>query len=120
MNTENADTSVAPQWAVVELMGHNRYGGMVSKDNQFGTSMLRVDVPQADGSFVSQLINPQSLYRITMCSEEIARAAAKLGQSRPMDQWELRHLVPTPSLVAPIAPDPDHEEDDEGDEADRY
>lgn len=84
----------APQWAIIELMGHIRYGGLVSKDNQFGTAMLRVDVPQADGSFVSQLINPASLYRITMCAEELARAAAKAGDPKPMNQWELRHLLP--------------------------
>jgi len=90
------DTTEAPQWAVIELMGHVRYGGQVSKDNQFGTALIRVDVPQADGSFVSQLVNPTSIYRITMCSEEIGRAAAKQGSPSPLSQWELKHLLPPP------------------------
>lgn len=86
-----------PQWAIIELMGHIRYGGLVSKDNQFGTAMLRVDVPQKDGSFVSQLINPSSLYRVTMCEERIARLAAEQGDAKPLNSWEMRHLLPPPA-----------------------
>jgi len=84
----------APQWAIIELMGHVRYGGLVSKDTQFSTAMLRIDVPQKDGSLVSQLVNPSSLYRMTFCSEELARAAALQGQSTPMHSWEVKHLLP--------------------------
>lgn len=94
----------APVWAIIELMGHVRYGGRVSKDNQFGTPMLRVDVPQRDGSFVSQLINPSSLYRVTMCSEEMACAAAAQGAPEPMSTWELRHLLSEPSPEPDPAP----------------
>ena len=88
-------------WAIIELMGHVPYGGLVSKDNQFGTAMLRVDVPQDDGSFVSQLINPASLYRVTMCEESIARTAAKNGVYRPMESWQLKHLLPAPKEETP-------------------
>lgn len=56
-------TAAAPQWAIIELMGHVRYGGLVSKDNQFGTAMLRV--------------------------------AARQGNSEPMQQWTLQHLLPS-------------------------
>lgn len=89
-------TSPVPQWAIVELMGHNRYGGLVSTDTQFGTPLLRVDVPMPDGSTVSQLINPASIYRLTMCSEELARHAAKLGNPRPLESWEMPALLPAP------------------------
>ena len=92
--TNNETTETAPQWAVLELMGHIRYGGKVSKDNQFGTAMLRVDVPQADGSFATQFVNPASLFRMTICAEDIARAAAKAGQPDPVNRWELSHLLP--------------------------
>lgn len=105
MKTETT-TAETPVWAIVELMGHVRYGGMVSKDNQFGTAMLRIDVPQADGTFVSQLINPASLYRLTMCSEDLARAAAKKGNPAPMYSWEVSHL-----LLAPADSTPDQDED---------
>lgn len=109
MNTESNNTD-APQWAIIELMGHVKYGGLVSKDNKLGTAMLRVDVPQKDGSFVSQLINPSSLYRITFCDEQIGRAAASQGDAKPLGQWELRHLLP--------APKPASIEDDDGGEHD--
>jgi hypothetical protein len=83
------NTTTVQQWAIVELMGHNRYGGLVSTDTQFGTPLLRVDVPMPDGSTVSQLINPASIYRLTMCSEDLARHAAKLGTPRPLESWEM-------------------------------
>jgi len=62
-------TTEAPQWAIIELMGHIRYGGQVSKDTQLGTPLLCVEVLQQDGSFVTQLVNLASIYRITMCDE---------------------------------------------------
>jgi hypothetical protein len=102
---QETTTAETPVWAIVELMGHVRYGGKVSKDNHFGTAMLRIDVPQADGTFVSQLINPSSLYRLTMCSEELARAAANQGNPRPMSSWEVRHLLPAPEQT----PEPDED-----------
>lgn len=100
METTTSPATEAPVWAIVELMGHVRYGGLVSKDNQFGTAMLRVDVPQSDGSFVSQLINPSSLYRVTFCEEALARAAAEQGNPKPLSSWELRHLAPPPASAA--------------------
>lgn len=102
-NTTNAE---APQWAIIELMGHIRYGGLVSKDTQLGTPLLRVEVPQQDGSFVTQLVNPSSIYRITMCDESLGRAAAAQGNPKPMSQWELRHLLP------PSDPDDEAADDD--------
>lgn len=88
-------------WAILELMGHIRYGGRVSKDNQFGTAMLRVDVPQADGSFVTQFVNPASLFRVTICAEEIARVAAKRGSPDPLNKWELSHVSPASASEPP-------------------
>lgn len=92
-NMNESAAPSAPQWAVIELMGHIRYGGLVCKDNQFGTAMLRIDVPQTDGSFVSQLVNPASIYRITMCEEEIARADDSQSGSLPMGQWHLANFI---------------------------
>lgn len=83
-------------WAILELMGHVKTGALISKDTQFGTAMLRADVPQKDGSFVTQLVNPSSIYRLTFCSEEIARACADQCATKPMESWELRHLLPAP------------------------
>jgi hypothetical protein len=112
MNTQT-NTETAPQWAIIELMGHVRYGGLVSKDNQFGTAMLRIDVPQKDGSFVSQLVNPSSLYRLTLCEEKLARAAAEQGNPAPMQQWEISHLFTPPAPTLTDGTDPDNHQNDE-------
>lgn len=102
MDANTANTAEAPQWAIIELMGHIRYGGLVSKDTQLGTPLLRVEVPQPDGSFVTQMVNPASIYRLTMCDEALGRAAASQGQSKPMNSWELQHLLPSSDDDAPV------------------
>jgi hypothetical protein len=107
------ETQTSPQWAIIELMGHVRYGGLVSKDNQFGTAMLRIDVPQEDGSFVSQLVNPSSLYRLTICEEKLARAAAERGNPAPMQQWELSHLLSPKPATLTDGENPDHYQDED-------
>lgn len=115
--TNNETTETAPQWAIVELMGHVRTGGLICKDNMFGTAMLRLDVPQADGTFVSQLVNPQSIYRITFSAEALARAAAKSNAAAPLQSWELTHLLPRasepPHPSAFLDPDDDDHNDDQ-------
>jgi hypothetical protein len=96
MTTEpTATTEELPEtWAVIELKGHIRTGGRISKDNQFGTALLRLDVPQPEGQFVTQLINPSSLYRATICDEALARLAAQSGRHEPFQPWELREAFP--------------------------
>lgn len=112
------------QWAIVELMGHVKYGGRVSKDTAFGTGLIRLDVPQEDGSEATQLINPSSLYRLTFCTKELATAAAKLGNPKPYSDWEMKHVLKldngeTPVPSAPSAyffgDDDDHHDDDDED-----
>src|SRR4029077_10618064 len=36
-------------WAIVELFGHVRLAGQVSQVEQYGSTMLRLDVPEVDG-----------------------------------------------------------------------
>lgn len=91
-------TENTPAWAILELMGHVKTGAMISKDTQFGSALLRAEVPQKDGSFVTQLINPSSLYRVTICEEKLARACAEACQSHPLNSWEVRHLLPKSAL----------------------
>lgn len=98
-NSRN-DPETESVWAIIELMGHVKTGARISQDTKFGTALMRADVPQADGSFVTQLINPSSLYRVTICNEEIARVCAGSNQAKPMQRWELQHLLPQ-GLVAP-------------------
>lgn len=120
-------TPPAPQWAIIELLGHIRYGGTITTDTQLGTSMLRVEVPQEDGSFVSQLINPASIYRVTFSDEALARAAAILGNPKPISMWEVKHLIPAAAIACQHQDDSemadiraDDDDDDGQDETHRY
>lgn len=62
-------------WAVVELMGHVTLAGRVTKPGEYG-GLWQIDVPEGD-SYQTQFFGGQSVYRIRMVSEEIARAYAK-------------------------------------------
>jgi hypothetical protein len=78
-------------WAVVELMGHVRMAGRVSEAPMFGTALLRIDIPNGD-SYTTQFASGGSIYRLTPCSEEVARAIAHGGQPMPIEPWELKRI----------------------------
>ena len=65
--SENNDS-----WAVVELMGHVTLAGRVTKPGEYG-GLWQIDVPEGE-TFQTQFFGSQSVYRIRMVSEEIARA----------------------------------------------
>lgn len=64
-------------WAVVELLGHVTLAGRVTKPGEYG-GLWQIDIPEGD-SFRTEFFGSQSVYRIRMVSEDIARAYAKPG-----------------------------------------
>lgn len=90
-------------WAAAELFGHARLAGRVSEMTIAGTGFIRIDVPRADGSFVTKLQNPKSIYSMTPCTEDVARAIAKT----------LYNVEPIVPVGAPQLPR--HDDDDEPD-----
>lgn len=78
-------------WAIVELMGHVRMAGRVSEAPMFGTALLRIDIPDGE-SYTTQFASGGSIYRLTPCSEEVARAIANGGQPAPIEPWEIKRL----------------------------
>ncbi|HEX6463950.1 MAG TPA: hypothetical protein VFZ98_05840 [Vicinamibacterales bacterium] len=69
-------------WAVVEVMGHKKFAGYVSEQVIGSNALIRVDVPETDqgGVFTrpyTKLIGPGSIYMLTPCTEDVARAAAR-------------------------------------------
>lgn len=70
--SENNDT-----WAVVELMGHVTIAGRVTKPGEYG-GLWQIDIPNAD-TFKTEFFGSQSVYRVRIVSEDIARAYAKPG-----------------------------------------
>lgn len=76
------------QWAVVELMGRVRMAGKVTEETHFGTALGRIDIPTGDG-FSTQYFSGASVYRVSPCTEELARSVAAHNQPEPVHSWEL-------------------------------
>jgi hypothetical protein len=68
--TENNDS-----WAIVELMGHVALAGRVTKPGEYG-GLWQIDIPDSE-TFRTEFFGSQSVYRIRMVSEEIARGYAR-------------------------------------------
>lgn len=93
-------------WAILELMGHRRLAGYVSEAAQYGTAMIRIDVPADAGqTLASQFYGGSSIYCLTPTTEDIARRVAASNRPAPVHAWEM------PSLPAPS-----HEEGDVDDD----
>jgi hypothetical protein len=68
-------------WAIVEILGHKKFAGYVTEQSIGGAGLIRVDVPETEQlerstKPYSKLIGVGSIYCITPCTEEIARACA--------------------------------------------
>lgn len=80
------DSDKFDAWAVVEVMGHSRYAGRVTEQAIGGCAFVRVDVPAvADRLPFTKLLGQGSIFAITPCSEEAARAVAAQCYSKPME-----------------------------------
>jgi len=85
MNVKDMQIPQNAQWAILELMGHIRYAGLITKDDIFGSNLLRVDIPMPDNSYVTQLVNPASIYRLTFCDSFTAAEASNLCDAVPIN-----------------------------------
>jgi len=82
------------QWAIVEVMGHQRLAGRVTEQVVGGTSFVRVDVPEAAGCQpFTRLLGSGAIYAITITDEETARAAALAMRAKPMDEFSARRML---------------------------
>jgi hypothetical protein len=79
-------------WAVLELLGHVRLGGYITEEPLFGVNMGRIDIPGAGKTMTTQYFGGSSVYRLTPCTEEVARAVAAQCQPTPIHRWELPKL----------------------------
>ncbi len=82
--------------AILELLGHRRYGGVVSQVQQYGTTMGRLDVYEAEGQPAQTIyFGGGSVYQLSPVSEEAARAVCQYSRPKPVHPYEL-----TPHLKA--------------------
>ncbi len=85
---EENSNSKFDQWAIVELMGHQKIAGHVTEQSIAGGAFLRVDVPavkRKKGYYDPELVDvpgftrylgTASIYAINPCTEAVATAAA--------------------------------------------
>lgn len=104
------------QWAIVEIMGHQRFAGRVTEQAVGGTNFVRVDVPEAGGCQpFTKLFGSASIYAITPVDEETARGAAAQLRQRPMDEFSARKLLGLPPAELRIPPRREYQPDEERD-----
>ena len=110
------------QWCVVEIMGHKRFAGFVTEQAVGGASFVRIDVPAVtmpDGRPLlpafTKLFGAASIYCLSPCTEETARAFAQKMRVEAFNQYEAPRL--SSSVGTDEAPDDDDVEiDDEEDD----
>jgi hypothetical protein len=85
------------QWCVVEIMGHKKFAGLVTEQVIGGTSFVRIDVPAIESpkrEAFTKLFGAGSIYCMTPCTEETARAFAKNICERAFSTYEAPRLGP--------------------------
>lgn len=84
------------QWAIVDVMGHQRYIGRVTEEVIAGCGFVRVDIPKTDEQPAwTKLIGTASIYAITPVEKDIAIAMSKRSNQSPVSAYEL-----TPKMIA--------------------
>ena len=80
------------EWAILELMGHRRLGGIVSQAEVGGIPFLRIDVYRSDATIFTQFYGKAAVYCLTPTTEEVAKAVARTGQE-PLARWEFPQIT---------------------------
>lgn len=116
------------QWAIIEIMGHQRYAGFVTEQSIGGASFVRVDVPEngAENPAFTKLFGAGSIYAITPVAEHVARLASQKLNQVPITLYDLpesiRDRIRQPLLPAQPnrVPEEFEEDDDSDDEQDDW
>ena len=75
-------------WAVLEIMGHSRFAGLVTEQTMGGCAFVRIDVPAVNGRLAfTKLFGQSAIFAITPCTEEVARQVAAQCYSRPVEVY---------------------------------
>lgn len=115
--TTQASSPAFDQWAIVDVMGHQRYVGHVTEQVVAGTGFVRIDVPAEDGSVAfTKLIGAASIYAISPVSEHVAREMAKRSEKTPIAEYDLPRPALPPQL---LTRDPHQDYDDAFDDEDK-
>jgi len=126
-------------WAIVEIMGHQSFAGLVRPEVQYGVEMLRVDVPEIPQSIKTERRNRSpygfrmedceveypamaaytkwfggaSIYCLTPCTEEVARRAVESMRKAPVSAVYMPELEAEPKILTPMISAGDSDEPEE-------
>lgn len=77
-------------WGLVEVMGHQRYAGLITEQTVGGAAFVRVDVPAfEDRPAFTKLLGSGSIFAITPTTEQVARGIAQRLQNPPIHVWDI-------------------------------
>jgi hypothetical protein len=109
-DTPQTTNSNFRSWCIVEIMGHQRFAGLVTEESLGGTNFVRIDVPETAGvPAFTKLFGSGSIYCITPCSEETAKRAVEAFRKVPF--YEFSALRPV-RIGGPSDEDGDDDYDD--------
>lgn len=99
-------------WAIVSLMGHQQIAGYLEEEQIAGHGMIKITVPELDHSRPKfcRFIEPKAVYSIDPVSEEVATGRARQIDYKPIDSWDINHIVEDivkkaePSVLARMNP----------------
>jgi hypothetical protein len=90
MLEQNKHNETFDQWAIVDVMGHQRFVGRVTEQVIAGTGFVRIDVPETPKAHAwTKLVGTASIYAITPITEEIARDMAEKRNDSPISLYDL-------------------------------
>lgn len=98
------------EYAIVELMGHQTFVGLIAEVERFGTKMISIK-PLFAGKMLDEVFRGGSaIYGVTPCSREVA------WSRMPKNEWSLPESVRAvlPAALLP-APEPQRSFDDAAD-----
>jgi hypothetical protein len=82
------DEKIETQYAIVELMGHKVTSGAVTKDESYGTPLLRVDVPATSAyPQYKQFFGLGTIYCLTPVSQAVAEKVAEGNKANPVSVY---------------------------------
>lgn len=113
------------QWCILDILGHQRFAGLVTEETVAGVAFLRIDIP-ATGKQVAftKLFSPNSVYSITPTTEELAKSMAASINNAPITVYDLpaemrAKLQSAPAPAISSMYDDDDDDDFESDDDDR-
>lgn len=104
-------------WGIVALFGHKQIAGRISEQTIGGETFIRVDVPNGDDAYHTQLFGKGAIYSMALTDEAIAREFAKRSSVRPVSAYDVGQLLKdnAPQLAAPRRQYADSYDSDEDD-----